>query len=169
MTPPMRSWLVLCALNAGCSKTDGATRSPGLESPSQTSARGTAGIAGMEPVDMAPSSGPASTAAPRPEVLPLCTETTGRSLGLGGLTHDQVRARFGTPGQRESFRVEERQGEFYGPIANTYPTTDPKNRNVPLEEWTWRSGDCVLSVWFHHPHGTWQVLDDFYWHKDATF
>lgn len=103
------------------------------------------------------------------EPLPPCTATTGRSLGLQGLTQDQVRTRFGSPIQQESFRVEERQGEFYGPIANTYPTTDPKNRNVPLEEWTWSSDDCFLTVWFHRPQGVSKVLDDFYWHKDAAF
>ena len=65
--------------------------------------------------------------------------------------------------------MEDRQGEFYGPIANTYPTTDPKNRDIPIEEWTWTAGNCRLSVWFHRPKGTWEVLENFFWHKDAAF
>lgn len=93
----------------------------------------------------------------------------GHALDLGGLTQDEVRTRYGRPDLKESFRVEERQGEFYGPIANTYPTTDPKNRNVLLQQWTWKSGDCFLTVWFHRPMAAWQVLDDFYWHKDTAF
>lgn len=116
----------------------------------------------------APACDPPSTT-PKEKSFPVCTETTATSLELLGLTQPELLARFGPPAMQESFRVEERQGEFYGPIANTYPTTDPKNRDVPIEEWTWMVDDCRLSVWLHRPKGTWLVLDDFFWHKDAAF
>ena len=79
------------------------------------------------------------------------------------------RARFGPPLRQGTYRVEELQGEFFAPLAKTYPTTDPKNRGVSLQQWTWTSGDCILTVWFHNPKETWEVLDDVYWHKDTAF
>ena len=110
------------------------------------------------------------TTAHAPESLPSCSEgQSARSLGLGSLTSAQVLARFGQPQRQGTFRVEELQGEFFAPIANTYPTTEPRNRGVPLQQWTWTSGDCILTVWFHRPAGTWQVVDDVYWHKDTAF
>jgi hypothetical protein len=123
-----------------------------------------------------PSEEPAATPQPTPtevdapEPLPSCREgQSASSIGLHGLTPDQVRARFGPPLRQGTFRVEELQGEFFAPLANTYPTTDPKNRNVPLQQWTWTSGDCILTVWFHNPKGTWLALDDVFWHKDTAF
>jgi hypothetical protein len=103
-----------------------------------------------------------------PEPLPPCKNPS-FAFELDGLTQSQVLARFGAPALQESFRVQDRQGEFYVGIANTYPTTDPKNREVPLEEWTWTSGECILTVWFHRPNGIWLALDDVYWHKDTAF
>jgi hypothetical protein len=168
MTPLVRASIIGWAI-LGCSRTDGAatpSAHAGAPHDALPYAGGGAGAAPATNTQQATisedSSGPVAQ-------LPACTETTGHSLDLRGLTQDLVRARFGSPSQEESFRVEERQGEFYGPIANTYPTTDPQNRNVPLEQWTWRSGDCFLTVWFHRREGVWSVLDDFYWHKDAAF
>ena len=167
---PWMAWIIACAM-VGCSRTDGATTpSDHAGAPSQASPNAGGGDG---PGALLEANGRQPTKSPTPTEpaasLPTCTETTGHSLELRVLTQDQVRARFGAPSQQESFRVEERQGEFYGPIANTYPTTDPKNRSVPLEQWTWRSGDCFLTVWFHRPQGVWHALDDFYWHKDAAF
>lgn len=103
-----------------------------------------------------------------PEALPACDDSS-FEFNLKGLAEEEVRARFGSPARRESFRVEERGGEFYVGIQHAYPTTERKNRDVPIEEWTWTSGDCILTVWFHRPKGTWEVLDDVYWHEDTAF
>jgi hypothetical protein len=90
-------------------------------------------------------------------------------LGLEGSTPEQLETRFGPPAVRESFRAVEKQGEFYGPIETLYPSIDPKNHDVPLQEWAWKSGDCTLTVWFHRPGGTWLAIDDVYWHADIDF
>jgi len=100
--------------------------------------------------------------------FPPCVDDT-FSLKLTGLSQGEVEERYGAPVSRESFRAEERQGEFYNPIESAYPSVEAKNRDVPLEEWTWKSGDCFLTVWFHRPSGDWRVLDDIYWHKDLDF
>jgi hypothetical protein len=59
-------------------------------------------------------------------------------------------------------------GELYGAIEQAYPSTVP-NRDVPIEEWTWTSGECILSVWFHEPSGEWIVLDDVYRNEEVAF
>lgn len=117
----------------------------------------------------------ASADAPVPNLVavydpvPLCTGGVVPSVGIHGWTQSQVRARFGPPAKQESFRAPERQGEFYVGIENLYPSTDPKSFEVPIEEWTWTSGDCILTVWFHRPDGTWRAFDDVVWHKDDDF
>jgi hypothetical protein len=112
-----------------------------------------------------PSSSPRSRA---PEPLPPCSRDV-RSLGLEGSTPEGLESRFGPPSTREPFRAIERQGEFYAPIENLYPSTDPKNHDVPIEEYTWKSGPCTLTVWFHRPRGEWRAIDDVYWHEQIDF
>jgi len=135
--------------------------------------------AGVPPIPSAANTAAKTTAAPSPEpapqeaaepsaALPPCTRDA-VPLNLQGLGRSEVEARFGPPTTREQFRAEERQGEFYSGIETVYPSTDPKNRDVPLEEWTWRSGDCTLTVWFHQQGGAWRVIDDVYWHKSIDF
>src|SRR5690606_40747271 len=97
------------------------------------------------PADAAPRTAPVTTAStPAPEPLPACEDSF--ELNLKGLTQEQVEGRFGPPSQRETFRVEERGGEFYATVQNAYPTTDRKNWDVPIQEWTWTSGECILTV-----------------------
>lgn len=117
----------------------------------------------------------ASAAAPPPNLVavydgvPPCTGDAAPSVGLQTWTQGQVRARFGPPAKQEAFRAPERQGEFYAGIETLYPSTNPKSFEVPIEEWTWTSGDCILTVWFHRPDGTWRVFDDVVWHKHDDF
>jgi hypothetical protein len=111
---------------------------------------------------------PANAPAKAIEALPPCTRDA-IALKLQGLTQEAVEERFGPPMAKESFRAVERQGEFYGAIENAYPSTDPKNWDVPLEEWRWKSGDCTLTVWFHRQQEAWRALDDVYWHKSIDF
>lgn len=107
---------------------------------------------------------------PVPEALPPCREDVfGFALALQGLTRDQVQGRFGPPTAKKSYRAGDVGGEFYLAIEHTYPSRVPENREVPIEEWTWTSGDCSLTVWFHSPGGTTEVLDDVYWHHDTAF
>lgn len=161
MTRPVRILGVVCVL-IGCERTRPAEQT-GPASPPVASSAGGAG-----PTAATTAERPGETRAPAPEPLPPCDDAH-LSFQLEGLTRERVRARFGPPALEESFQVQDRQGEFYVGIANTYPTTDPTNRTVSLEEWTWTSGDCILTVWFHNPKGTWLALDDVYWQKDTAF
>ena len=78
-------------------------------------------------------------------------------------------ARFGPPTEREEYRAGAVGGEFYIAVEHTYPSVDPKNRDVPIQEWTWHSGDCRLTVWFHKLKGAWEVLDDAYYDRRTQF
>lgn len=69
---------------------------------------------------------------PEPEQLPACGQSS--KLGLEGLTEEQVQRRFGPPSERETFRVEERGGEFHATVQNAYPTTNRKNWGVPIRQ-----------------------------------
>lgn len=124
------------------------------------------------PPSLVASPPPASPAPPTlskaTEPLPPCTRDA-RSLALEGSTPEQLESRSGLPATRESFRAGERQGEFYAPIENLYPSIEPKNHDVPLEEWTWKSDRCTLTVWFHRPQGAWLARPDIYWHEDIDF
>jgi len=113
---------------------------------------------------------PPPEAAPQPkrEALPACVSGA-FSLDLTGLSQDRVSERFGPPSEREAYRAGERGGEFYSVLKNLYPSKIPSNREVPIEEWTWTSGECFLTVWFHRVNGVWTSLDDIYWHKDVAF
>ncbi|HWO09679.1 MAG TPA: hypothetical protein VNN80_09380 [Polyangiaceae bacterium] len=105
---------------------------------------------------------------PKPGAFPAC-EGSGFSFDLKGLTQERVLERFGPPKERASYRAGDRGGEFYGAIEHAYPSTVPANRDVPIEEWTWTSGECILTVWFHKPSGEWIVLDDVYRNEEVAF
>jgi hypothetical protein len=91
------------------------------------------------------------------------------TLGLKGSTPEQLETRFGPPAVRRSFRAVGKQGELYGPIETLYPSIDPRNHDVPLQEWAWKSGACTLTLWFHHPGDAWLAIDDVHWHADIDF
>lgn len=167
VTALTRCWLVACALSLGCSKLDDPTRPPD----EVNAVRSTGGSGALPTVaNREALSSERSPTTVRPlEILPPCTETTGQSLKLKGLDQNQVQQRFGLPADRESYRAIERGGEFYGAIEHAYPSRDPDNRDVPIEEWTYKSKDCFLTIWFHRPEGTWETLDDYFWHKDTAF
>lgn len=100
--------------------------------------------------------------------IPSCTGER-RRLYLYSWTQPRVSAQYGPPTKKESYRVVERQGEFYSAIEEIYPTTEPRNLDVPIEEWTWVQGDCRLTVWFHRPDGDWKALGDLVWHYADEF
>ena len=102
------------------------------------------------------------------EALPVCNGPD-VEFKLGGLAQERVLARFGPPTEREAYRAGEVGGEFYIAVEHTYPSVDAKNRDVPIEEWTWHSGDCRLTVWFHKLKGAWEVLDDAYYDRRTQF
>jgi hypothetical protein len=105
-----------------------------------------------------------------PEPLPSCLNLDVNSLpDVHSLTQEQARVRLGPPTIKESFRMEERQDEFHIELENTYPLTDPRNRTVPIDEWTWFSGDCRFTIWFHQTNGVWHALDNAIWHKNTAF
>lgn len=137
--------------------------------PEHESARGfaTAGRSGGGARDASVRSEPKAAAE---NAFPTCRDDVfGYSLELQRLTQQQVETRFGAPSARRSFRAADVGGEFYLAIEHTYPSQNPENRDVPIEQWTWTSGECSLTVWFLRPTGEWRVLDDVYWHKDTAF
>jgi len=158
----MAKWTCMIGLTLACRSAEPV---PGVTKPFPTLA--TSG----------PTAAPAEPAAPDDilakakarEAFPACVADIASELKLEGLTQTELASRFGAPVTRESFRAEERQGEFYVGIEDVYPSTDPRNRDVPLQEWTWKAGDCTLTVWFHQQAGVWRALDDVYWHKNVEF
>jgi len=122
---------------------------------------------------IAPPSKTDTTAKPTPsqskaEAFPAC-KGLGFSFELKGHSQASVLERFGAPKERESYRAGDRGGEFYLGIESAYPSKVPANREVPIEEWTWTSGECILTVWFHRPGGEWVVLDDIYRNEEVAF
>lgn len=115
---------------------------------------------------------PPAAAVPTPvktyESLPACIDPE-IELRLRGQPREQIEARFGPPAEKKNYRAGDVGGEFYLAIEHTYPATDPKNENVPIEEWTYASGDCRLTVWFHSPKGSPEVLDDAFYDRRTQF
>lgn len=161
MTQGSLSWLLACVA-IGCSRTDGDTAKP-PETPRPAATTGTSASSSASNVA---EPGPRLQATTEP--LPPCNDPD-FEFKLKDQTQEQVLARFGPPSERESYRAIERGGEFYGAIEHAYPSRVPANRDVPIEEWTWTSGECILTVWFHRPRGTPIVLHDIYWHQDTAF
>jgi hypothetical protein len=105
---------------------------------------------------------------PQADAFPAC-EGLGFRFELKGLSQARVLERFGPPKERESYRAGDRGGEFYVAIESAYPSKVSANRDVPIEEWTWTSGECILTVWFHRPSGEWVALDDIYRNEEVAF
>lgn len=130
------------------------------------------------PVEMAPMvppktepSMPTPESAPemrRSKAFPACPGG-GFSFELKGLPRERVSERFGPPAEREAYRAGDRGGEFYVGIENVYPSKVAANRDVPIEEWTWLSGVCILTVWFHRVDGVWVAFDDIYRNEEIAF
>lgn len=162
LAPEAMIALALC----GCPRPEPGAAPPSEVEGSTSAGDNTAGAGGAAGVTGKPSPPPPPER--QPDVLPACNDSS-FEFKLKGTAQDQVRSRFGPPAARESYRAVDRGGEFYVGVQHAYPSTDRKNWDVPIEEWTWTSGDCILTVWFHNPKGTWEVLDDVYWHKDTAF
>ena len=88
---------------------------------------------------------------------------------LAELTTEVVTRRLGEPMQQESFRMGERPDEFHIALQNTYPLNERDNADVEVMEWTWETGDCRLTVWFHQVEASWQSLSNLRWHRDTEF
>lgn|SRR5487761_513259 len=80
-----------------------------------------------------------------------------------------VEAVLGAPTTTDAFPMSRAVGEFRVSLLNTYPTTDPANANVMIEESWWQDGDYWITLWFHQIDGSWVVLDSCWWHKDVVF
>jgi hypothetical protein len=105
---------------------------------------------------------------PHVDAFPAC-EGLGFGFELRGLSQARVLERFGPPKERESYRASDRGGELYVAIESAYPPKVPANRDVPIEEWTWTSGVCILTVWFHKVRGEWVALSDIYRNEEVAF
>jgi hypothetical protein len=97
-----------------------------------------------------------------------CKEVT-KAPRLRGRAEADVEKGLGPPARRETFRMAERQDEFRIELQNTYPLSDPKNRDVAIREWTWDRPGCHLTVWLHEVGGAWSVLDAVVWPEGTEF
>jgi len=161
----MGAWVdVMLVLLASCHR---GQPQPKTEAPPEAKATATTTVAPSAP-ETTPS--PAEAVPhPKPGAFPACPGARAFSLDLTGLSQGRVSERFGPPAERETYRAGDRGGEFYVGLQNVYPSKIPGNRDFPIEEWTWTSGDCLLTVWFHRVDGVWTSLDDVYRNKDVAF
>ena len=61
-------------------------------------------------------------------------------------------------------------GEYYIEIENTYRSTNPEFRNIPIKEMFWHlPGDLNLTCFFHYKDGQWRVISYFFWPPGAKF
>ena len=89
--------------------------------------------------------------------------------GLKGLGEGEIESLFGRAQAQSSFLLGERLDEFHIVLQNTYPLSKPKNRELPVREWTWSKGDCKLTVWFHEVNKTWSVFENSRYPASAEF
>jgi hypothetical protein len=167
-----RSVRLLCTVLLSCRNEPNANAPPALSVNPATTGASTSAGGSESPAPIGPGAAPEEPSDNSVAVydpLPLCTGYYERTLKVYSWTQPQLRARFGPPTTKEAYRVVERQGEFYSLVEEIYPTTDPKNLDVPIEEWTWEKKDCRLTVWFHRPDGTWRALGDLLWHYGDEF
>src|SRR3989304_2733899 len=64
-------------------------------------------------------------------------------------TATEVPSDLGEPAKKDSFKLGERQDEFRIELQNTYPLTNPENRDVQGRGGTWGEEDGNLTLWFH--------------------
>jgi len=81
----------------------------------------------------------------------------------------EISSELGEPARKDSFKLRERQDEFRIELQNTYPLTDPRNRDVPVREWTWEEKDCNLTLWFHQVNEEWVVFETMKWNDGTEF
>jgi hypothetical protein len=97
-----------------------------------------------------------------------CTSLT-QLPGLNGQPDIRLSQTLGTPNRKETFLLGERQGEFHVTLQNHYPLTVAANAKVELQEWTWESGTCRLTVWLHKPDTTWIAFENMKYPATAEF
>jgi hypothetical protein len=151
-----------CATLASCASCQGGQQ-PEATSKSQpvtTKAAPPANTASLQAKAVRPS---------KAEVFPACPGARAFSLDLAGWSQERVSDRYGPPAERVSYKAGDRGGEFYAGLENLYPSKVPGNRDIPIEEWSWESGDCILTAWFHRVNGVWTSFDDVYRNKDVAF
>lgn len=86
-----------------------------------------------------------------------------------GQSRQAVKSRLGKPIRIDKYTMSQAVGEMRAPLFKTYPTSNPANANVLIEESSWKDGDYWITLWFHQVNGQWIVLDSCRWHKDVKF
>jgi len=86
-----------------------------------------------------------------------------------GQSRRAVESALGKPTRTDKYPMSQAVGEMRAPLFNAYPTSNPANANVPIEESWWKDGDYWITLWFHQVNGQWVVLDSCRWHKDVRF
>jgi hypothetical protein len=60
-------------------------------------------------------------------------------------------------------------GELRVELFNTYPTSNPTNAQVQIEELWWDDGEFWITLWLHEVNGQSIVFDSCRWDKDVVF
>lgn len=61
-------------------------------------------------------------------------------------------------------------GVYYNGIENTYRSTKPEFRDVPIKEIFWHFNDDLnLTCWFHYKDGQWKIIAYIFWPPGAEF
>jgi len=61
-------------------------------------------------------------------------------------------------------------GIYYNGIEDTYRSTNPDFREVPIKELFWNFNDDLnLTCWFHFKDGQWRVIAYVFWPPGAVF
>ncbi len=90
---------------------------------------------------------------------------------LQGFSLQEVTKKLGLPTETQEYTIAEAptKGWNHGILFDTYPKTDPVNRDVKIKESTWEDGDYLIKVCFHSVGEEWTVLGASRFHKDVRF
>lgn len=91
------------------------------------------------------------------------------SPNFHGQSRSAVIQSLGKPVHDLTYPMSEAVVEFRIALQNTYPLSNPANRNVEIQELWWRDGDYWITLWFHQVDGEWVVLASCRWHKNIAF
>ncbi|WP_371328698.1 hypothetical protein [Hafnia sp. HMSC23F03] len=61
-------------------------------------------------------------------------------------------------------------GEYYIDIENTYRSTNPELKNIPIKEMFWHiNSNLNLTCWFHYKDRKWTVISYIFWEPGTLF
>jgi len=108
-------------------------------------------------------------------VVMCCAQSPSKEMAdlanLHGLSLQEVTERLGSPAETQEYTIAEAPTKHWnhGILFETYPKTDPQNRDIRIKELTWEDGDYVIKACFHSVDEEWVALAATRFHKDTRF